>query len=162
MKKYISIVFSIIMIVCCMCPLNVLAFDESRYDCNFTNQEFNSLEHVYADTVEPYSSGLITDHELGIAKKNKNLLITGSTYCITEVVKCGFTKVIIQRKNKADSSWTNYKEFEDLYNENSYYKLSKSVPVETGYQYRVKAIHYAKKTLLSTQKIEAVTPVLSF
>ena len=42
------------------------------------------------------------------------------------------------------------------------YTLNKSLTIATGYQYRVTAIHYAKKSLFSTQKIEVATGYLTF
>jgi len=162
MKKFLSIFLSILVIMCCSVPTYVFAAENSEYDFEFTQEEFESLEHIYAVSIQPYSSGLITSHTLGIAKSSNNLLITGSTSCNSSVVKCGFTKVVIQRRASSSASWSNYKTFNDLYVAGTYYKLSKSVPVDSGYQYKVTATHYAKKSLLSTQRIDASTGSLSF
>ena len=42
------------------------------------------------------------------------------------------------------------------------YNLSKSLTVDKGYQYRVTATHYAKKSLFSTQKVDSTTGYLTF
>lgn len=96
------------------------------------------------------------------SKDATTLIIKGYTYGNSEVKKCGFTKIIIQRKKSSESSWSNYKTYNDLFSESNKYKLSKSVAVEKGYQYRAKATHYAKKSLLSTQKIDSTTGSLTF
>lgn len=162
MKKFLSVFLTILMAICCLTPSYAFAASNSEFDSEFTQQEFESLEHTYAVSIQTYSSGLIVDKNLGIAKSNNNLLITGFTSGNSSVVKCGFTKVIVQRRASSSASWSNYKTFDDLYSESNYYKLSKSLPVDKGYQYRVTATHYAKKSLLSTQKIDATTGYLSF
>lgn len=162
MKKNLSVFLTILMAICCLTPSYAFAAVNSEFDSEFTQQEFESLEHTYAVSIQPYSTGLITNHTLGIAKSGNNLLITGYTKGSSSVVKCGFTKVIVQRRASSSASWSNYKTFNDLYSESNYYKISKSVPVDKGYQYRVTATHYAKKSLFSTQKIDATTGCLSF
>ncbi len=162
MKKFLSVFFTILMAICSLTPSYAFAAGNSEFDSEFTQQEFESLEHTYAVSIQPYSTGLIVDKKIGIAKSNSNLLITGFTSGNSSVIKCGFTKVVIQRRASSSASWSNYKTFNDLYSEGTYYKLSKTVPVDAGYQYRVTATHYAKKSLLATQKIEATTGYLSF
>lgn len=162
MKKYLSIILSAVIAITCLIPLTAFAEDNTEYDAEFTQAEFESLEHVYAVSIQPYSSGLITSHRLGIAKSGNNLVISGFTQGSDEVIKCGFTKVVIQRRASSSASWSKYKEFSGLCNDSKYYKLSKSVPVDKGYQYRVVATHYAKKSIISTQKLDAATGYLSF
>lgn len=162
MKKYLSIFLTIVMFICFSVSNHAFAADVSTYDSEFTQEEFESFEHVYAIYAQPYSSGLIVRHTLGIAKKDNNLLIIGDTRGNSSVVKCGFTKVVIQRKSSEGTLWSNYKTFNDLYSDSTYYKFSKTVPVEPGYQYRVTAKHYAKKSLFQTEKIDATTNSISF
>jgi len=162
MKKLISIILSAIIAITCLVPFTAFAEDNVENNLEFTQEEFESLEHVYATSAQPYSSSLIVGHTLGIAKDKNNLLITGSTKCSSDVVKCGFTKVVIQRKTSSSTSWSNYKTFSDLYDNDNRYQLSKKVAVTSGYQYRVTATHYAKKSLISTQKVDSTTESLSF
>lgn len=162
MKKYISIFLVILMIITCFVPVTAFAADSTEDDAYFTQEEFDSLEHTYAVGISLYSTGLIIDKNLGIAKNGTTLIIKGKTEGSNDVVKCGFTKVVVQRKKASATSWSNYKTYNDLYSESTKYNLSKSLTVEKGYQYRVTATHYAKKSLLSTQKIDSTTGYLTF
>lgn len=162
MKKFLSIFLSVLVVIGCSVPSCAFTADNSEYDSEFTKEEFESLEHIYAVSVQPFASDLIVGHTLGIAKDGSDLFITGSTSGSSSVVKCGFTKIVIQRRSSASASWSNYKTFTDLYDDDNRYQLSKRVPVATGYQYRVTAIHYAKKSLFSTQKLDATTGYLQF
>lgn len=74
MKKYLSIILSAIIAITCLIPFTAFAEDNTEYDTEFTQAEFESLEHVYAVSIQPYSSGLITNHRLGIAKNGNNLV----------------------------------------------------------------------------------------
>lgn len=162
MKKYISIFLAILMIITCSAPVTAFAADNTEDNAYFTQEEFETFEHIYTVNITPYTTGLIIDKNLGIAKDGAILKITGKTEGNSEVVKCGFTKVVIQRKKSSSTSWSNYKTYKDLYSDSTKYNLRKSITVEKGYQYRVTATHYAKKSLLSTQKIDSTTGSLTF
>lgn len=162
MKKYISLFLAITMAIACFIPNTVFAADSTEDNSYFSQKEFESLEHTYAVEITPYSTGLIIDKNLGIAKDGTTLKITGLTKGSSEVVKCGFTKVVVQRKKSSESSWSNYKTYKDLYSDSTKYNLSKSLTVDKGYQYRVAATHYAKRSLLSTQKVDSTTGYLTF
>ncbi len=163
MKKYISIFLTLIMIITCFAPVTAFAADGSKDDVSFTQEEMELLEHTSAVGMSPYSTGLISGHDIRIAKQGSTtLLISGYTYGSSGVIKCGFTKVVVQRKKSSATSWSNYKTYNDLYSASTKYNLSKSLTVEKGYQYRVTATHYAKKSLFSTQKIDSTTGYLTF
>ena len=163
MKKYITILLTIIMAIACFIPTTALAADGAEDDIYFTQEEFDALEHTNAVGITPYATGLISRYDLRIAKQGTTtLLISGYTYGSDEVVKCGFTKVVVQRKKATATSWSNYKTYNDLYAESTKYNLSKSLTVDKGYQYRVTATHYAKKSLFSTQKVDSTTGYLTF
>lgn len=163
MKKIISILLTILMTVCCFSPYYAFAADSSKDDVSFTQEELELLEHTSAVGISQYSTGLISGCDIRIAKQGSTtLLISGYTHGSSEVVKCGFTKVVIQRKKSSENSWSNYKTYNDLFSKSNSYTLNKSVSVEKGYQYRVKATHYAKKSLLSTQKIDSTTGYSTF
>lgn len=160
MKKIISILLTILMTVCCFSPYYAFAAEneENKYDCTvYQNESYASIE-----SISLYSSNLITKNSFSINKKGTSLILYGITQGSSEVVKCGFTKVVIQRKKSSSTSWSNYKTYKDLYSNSTKYNLSKSITVEKGYQYRVTATHYAKKSLLSTQKIDSTTGYLTF
>lgn len=162
MKKFITVLFTIILSITAIIPFNAYAAENTVDDLYFTQEDFEALEHIYAESIQPYATGLIIDKRIGIAKSGSNLLITGYTKGTDEVKKCGFTEVIIERKKASESKWSGYITYKSLYSDSNKYTLSKSVAVESGYQYRVTAVHYAKKSLFSTQKIEATTGYLTF
>lgn len=162
MKKFTTLLFTIVLLITSIMPFNAYAVEIGEDDACFTQEEFESLEHIYSESIQPYATGLITGHQLGIAKNGTSLLISGYTHGSSETKKTGFTEVIIQRKKASESKWSDYKTYKDLYSESNKYTLSKTVAVESGYQYRVTAVHYAKKSLFSTQKIEATTGYLTF
>ncbi len=162
MKKIISITLVVIAILFCAIPNSALAANNTENDAYFTQEEFESDEHIYAVYPQTRATGLIIGKNLGISKSGTTLKITGYTTGSTDVVKCGFKEVVVQRRSSSSASWNDYITYEDLYSESTRYNLSKSLTVATGYQYRVTAIHYAKKSLLSTQKIEVSTGYLTF
>ncbi len=161
MRKYLSIVLSIFMVVCCLVPYTALASDNND-DIIISKTEFEKLEHTYAEYIETRATGLIVNINLGIAKSGSYLVISGSTTGTSSVVKCGFTKVTIQQRKSSNDSWSNYKSYNDLYADSNAYTLGKTVSVPSGYQYRVTATHYAKQSLFSTQKIDSTTGYLTF
>lgn len=162
MKKFISLFLICVMSVICIIPSTALASDNETEDVYYSQEEFEQLEHVDAVYVETRATGLIVAKSLSIAKDENKLVIRGYTQGSSEVKKSGFTEIVVQRKKASESKWSNYKTYDDLYSDSNYYSLSKSLTVTTGYQYRVTATHYAKKSLLSTQKIEVTTGYLTF
>lgn len=162
MKKYLSIILSILIVVFCLVPYTALAADKSENDTIISETEFEKLDHTYAEYIETRATGLIVNKNLDIAKSGNSLIISGYTTGISAVVKCGFTKVIIQQRKNSSDSWSNYKSYNDLYSDSNAYTLGKTVSVPSGYQYRVTATHYAKKSLFSTQKIDSATGYLTF
>lgn len=162
MKKFISVVSFICAIIFCVSPVTALASNDTQDNAVFSVEEFEALEHTYAVYSQTRATGLITDYKLGIAKSGSSLLISGYTYGSSEVTKCGFTEVIVERRANSSSSWSEYATYKDLYSSSNSYNLSKSVSVTGGYQYRVTATHYAKKSLFSVQKIDVETGYLTF
>lgn len=148
---------------------NVTAFaeidgtQEEWQDISLSQEEFESvLSNNLNNTVAPYALELILVHAIGIQKSGNTLIIAGKTMCDLDVVKCGFKEVIIQRKTSSATSWSDYQKYTDLYADLNQYVLSKSITVPSGYQYRVICTHYAKKNLLSTQKIDNTSNIVSF
>ena len=165
MKKIISIILIVIALLTCVIPTTALAANNTEDDIYFTQEEFHALNPIYAEYEEisnARATGLIIRKNLAIAKNGSSLVISGYTYGSSDVIKCGFEEVVIQRRASTSASWSDYKTYEDLYSESAKYTLNKSLTIATGYQYRVTAIHYAKKSLFSTQKIEVATGYLTF
>lgn len=165
--KLVSIILSVIAMITCILPTTASAASVSANtdEAIFTDAEFEALNPIYAEYEESSkarATGLITKKNVGIAKSGSALVISGYTYGTSDVEKAGFKEVVIERRKNSSSSWSEYKVYEDLYSSSSSYILKKSVTVPSGYQYRVTAIHYAKASLFSTQKAEAVSGYISF
>lgn len=173
MKKTISKVLALLLSLTLIFQISFIAFaDESDpdwEDITLTQEEFDKILALNPQRQSTSMSGeadiqatsLILSYAIGITGNGSNLIISGRTNCNPDVVKCGFKVVTIQQRTSSTSSWTTYKTYEDLYNNNFAYTLSKSITVPTGYQYRVTCTHYAKKNLLSTQKINNTSNTLA-
>lgn len=160
MKRFLLMAF--ILMLSCVFSTTASAVNIDKQRVLFTQEEFELLEHTYATYNQSRATGLITDYSLGIAKSGNTLKISGYTYGSSVVTKCGFTEVVVQRRTDSNSSWSDYLTYDDLYSSSNSYTLTKSITVTGGYQYRVTATHYAKKSLLSTEKITGTTGVLTF
>lgn len=134
-------------------------------DISISDSEFEAILENNPNNQIPKrstrSTGLIDTYSIAVSKSGSNLLIAGRTSCISDVTKCGFKEVVIQRRKNSSSSWSDYKTYDDLYTNGHAYTLSKSIAVTSGYQYRVTCTHYAKKNLFSTQKIDNVSNVVT-
>lgn len=164
MKKVISIIAVFMAIIMCF-PFTVNADNtQIGQDFNMTDEEFFALENSTGDwgPIMERTSGLISSRGLSISKSGTTLYVKGYTECVTSVTKCGFSELVIQRRKTGTTSWSNFYTFNDLYINNCFYSYAKSYTVATGYQYRATCVHYAKKSLLSTQKISNSTGYLTF
>lgn len=160
-SKLLAILLSILFIF--QTSLVVLAEDEPDWqDITLTQEEFDEiLSQNPNNGISTYTSGLIYCYAIGVSSSGSNLLIAGKTICDPHVVKCGFSIITIKRRTSSTASWTTYKTYEDIYDNDPSYTLSKSIAVPTGYQYRVYCTHYAKKNLLSKEKIDNVSNVVA-
>ena len=167
MKRIISVTLSICFLFSLFIPDTAFASVEESVgewqDIYLSEEEFNGiLSNNPNNDVRPIASGLIVAYSIAISKDGNKLIIAGRTFGSTDVIKCGFTKVTIQRRKDSSESWTDYKVYEDLYNDAGIYNLAKSYIVISGYEYRVTCTHYAKKNILSVQKINNTSNTLSF
>lgn len=162
MKKLISLFLAVLF--CALPVFTAFAAEEepARGDYYISEADFEKLEYVSSEDegIAPYASGLITQKGLKLAVDGNNLVIQGYTTGTTEVKKCGFTYITLQRYE--NGAWKDYVKFEDIYTESNYCYTTKYVAAAHGYSYRVTAKHYAKKSLLSTEKIEATTSSIWF
>ena len=165
MKKTFSSLLAIVLSFLFVFQTNFVAFadDEPDWeDANWTQEEFDEILNQNPNNqVSTYASGLILAYSIAISSSGSNLLIAGKTRCAPDVVKCGFTVLTIKRRTSSSASWTTYKTYSDLYDNDPSYTLAKTITVPTGYQYRVYCTHYAKKSLLSTQKIDNASNVIA-
>lgn len=107
------------------------------------------------DAVEPLATGLISGKDISITNNGNLITIRGYVRCTAEVVRCGFSELIIQRKDlgSSSSSWSDYRKYKDLCIDASNYELKQDDAVPFGYVYRVTCTAYARRNLLSTQKV---------
>lgn len=166
MKKILYSTLIVCLSVVLLCG-NLTAFAEDRetqpmwQDITLTREEFDGImANNPNNNVSPCATGLITLYLIAVEKSGNTLIITGKTYCSSSVVKCGFKEVVIQRRVSSTASWNDYQSYTDLYVDSNNYTLSKSITVPIGYQYRVTCIHYAKKNILSTQKIDNTSNIV--
>lgn len=173
MKKTIGRILAILLTFCFIFQTSFIALANDNEpdwkDITLTQNEIDDIltmnEQSQSTSIsgqaDVQATGLIASYSIAISNSGSNLIIVGKTTCNPEVVKCGFTIVTIQRRTSSSTSWTTYKTYEDLYVNNSSYTLTKTLAVSKGYQYRVTCTHYAKKNLLSTQKINNTSNILA-
>lgn len=162
MKKIISLL--LVVFTLALPSFNAFAQvgeDSAAYDYYISDEDFEKLEHVDSESnmISTCTSGLITTKTLSLAKSGSNLIIKATTKGSTDVKKCGFTYIKLQQYK--NGKWVDYKTFEDIYNESATCTVTKFIAAASGYKYRVVAEHYAKKSLLSTEKISNITSSLS-
>ena len=108
-------------------------------------------------------SGLIFNYDLTATKKNSTTLIVyGTTSCDPVVVKCGFKNLKVQRRANSSSSWSDYYDYGNVYDDSNFAAIGRDLPVDPGYQYRVTCKHYAKKNILNTQTISNTSNIVTF
>lgn len=165
MKKFLKLTIISLLLFTFIIPYTAFAETNNTewQDIELSDEEFNSFLADNPDNaISPYTSGLITVYAIAASKSGNNLIVTGKTSCIIDVVKSGFTKVTIQQRKNSSSSWSNYQSYSSLYNNSCLYNLSKTLSVPSGYQYRVTCTHYAKKSLFSTEKIDNTSNTVTF
>ena len=165
MKKFFMSAIVFTLLISLLLPTVAFAADDSQpeewQDISLTEQEIEDILALNPNNdISTYASDLINMYYIGISKSGNNLIIVGKTYGVSEVKKCGFKEVVIQQRKTINDSWSTYIKYTDLYLDTSSYTLSKSITVPSGYQYRVTCIHYAKKSLLSTQKLSNTSNIV--
>ena len=158
MKKTLKLIVVSLLLLSFLIPYTAFAetgeTDAEWQDIELTEEEFNAyLADNPNNAVSTYAVGLIDGYLISASKSGSNLNVIGITRGITDVVKCGFTKVTIQFRLNSSAPWSTYKTYTDLYADTFAYSLSKTIAVRAG-QYRVTCTHYAKKSLFSTEKID--------
>lgn len=152
MKKIISICL-VLLSITGMLSINAFAVDliadETQVSENDIIEEVYGLYNTVNDSdVSLTATGLITSKSLKLAKTTDKLIITGQTFCTSDVTKCGFTYIKLQRL--IGGAWTDYTAYcyYDQYSESSSKSFEKTISAPKGYTYRVICEHYAEKTKL--------------
>lgn len=139
-KKAVCVMFAVLMLL----PANICAMANDAYAPETVETQNEDMARI---------SGLIATYYIGISASGTSLTFGAKIVCKTDVVKCGFKEIMIQRRKSSTDSWADYFSYKELYADGSSYTYAKTVPVTSGYQYRATCKHYAKKNLLSTQTI---------
>ena len=109
------------------------------------------------------ASGLIYQFNLSASKdSNTRLYIEGFTDCDPVVVKCGFKNLKVQRRVNSGSSWSDFYDYGNVYDDSYFIQIGRYLTVDPGYQYRVTCKHYAKKNVLNTQTISNTSNIVTF
>lgn len=161
MKRLISLLLCAVLLFSC-CAFQTSAVNDENFvpyvvDFSLTSPNFESANNFE----ESRASGLILSYGLGLSVSGKTLTISAETYCIASVVKSGFKNLVVQRKLTTSSTWSDYYDYGDLYNDNYIALLTTKLAVSSGYQYRVTCKHYAKKSLLVTENITNTSNIVT-
>ena len=149
-------------------PFNSFAVDGEKvqwYDIDLTENEIQRILDLNPqNNASSRATGLIIAYNVGIDKSatGTNLNLVAKITCDLDVVKCGFKKILIQRRSNANVAWSTCFTFEDLYDDDSDYTIARQIAVSGGYQYRAVCTFYAKKNILSTQKIELASNIVTY
>lgn len=149
----------------------ILMFSLMTVEVNATEKEaFIPYVVDFALTTDPSEASdagdntrtsLIHSYSLYLTKTGNTLNITGQTYCSTEVIRCGFKNLKIQRRKTSDDSWEDYYEYGNVYADTIAANLDTTLLVASGYQYRISCKHYAKKNILSVQTIANTSNIVT-
>lgn len=167
LKKITAIALTVVSLISIfMIP----TFAAADVDCELENGEqvIETVTGLYdtQDGIQPLSTGLITSKVLKLTKTTNGLVIDARTVGTTEVTKCGFTYIKLQRL--INGSWTDYTTYcyTDQYKDSTSMAFSKTVTPAKGYTYRLVCEHYAEKKKLlilkDKEKIYNVTSSLSY
>lgn len=146
-KKAVCVMFAVFMLL----PSNICAMANDAYAPETVEVQNEDMARI---------SGLIATYYIGISASGTSLSFVAKMVCKTEVVKCGFKEIMIQRRKSSLDSWADYFSYKELYADGSSYTYAKTVPVTSGYQYRATCKFYAKKNLLSTQTINDTSNIV--
>ncbi len=143
-KKAVCVIFAVFMLL----PANICAMASDEYAPETVEAQNEDMARI---------SGLIATYYIAIEGSGTNLKIGAKIVCKTEVVKCGFKEIVIQRRKSSTDSWADYFSYEEIYADRSSHAYAKTVTITSGYQYRATCKFYAKKNLLSTQTLSATS-----
>ncbi len=157
MKKIFSLLLCVVVLItCCVCQS--VAVDEKVFIPDTLN--YSLTEPVYSQG-ESRATGLILAYGILLTVTGTTLRIQAETNCLASVVKSGFLDFTLQRKKATNTIWSDYYEYGDIYSDIYAASVNITLNVTSGYQYRVTCKHYAKKSLLVTQKISNTSNVVT-
>lgn len=166
MKKFFKTALIVILCLISAFPFNSFATGGEKvqwYDIDLPENEIQRILDLNPqNNASTRASDLILLYNVGIDKDGTNLNLVAKLTCDVDVVKCGFKKIVIQRRTNANVAWSTYLTYEDLYYDDFAYTIARQIAVSGGYQYRAVCTFYAKKNILSTQKIELASNIVTY
>lgn len=166
MKKIFKTVLIIILCFVSVVPVKSFALDDQkiqRYAVELPESEIQRILDLNPQNdVSTRATDLIISYNVGIAKNGSTITLVAKMFCDVDVVKCGFKKIIIQKRPTTSSSWSTCLTMDEDYTDSFSHLMSEVISVPSGYQYRAVCTFYAKKSLLVTQKIELNSNYVSF
>ena len=166
MKKIFKTTLIVALCLIAAFPFNSFAADGEKiqwYDIDLTENEIQRILDLNPqNNTSTRATDLILAYNVGIDKDGTNLNLVAKLVCDLDVVKCGFKKILIQRRTNANVAWSTCFTFEDLYDDCPDYLIARQIAVSGGYQYRAVCTFYAKKNILSTQKIELASNIVTY
>lgn len=168
MKKFFNTTLVVVLCLISAFPFNSFATGGEKvqwYDIDLAENEIQRILDLNPQSnASSKATGLIIFYNVGIDKSSTGtkLNLVAKITCDLDVVKCGFKKILIQRRTNANVAWSTCFTFEDLYDDDSDYTIARQIAVSGGYQYRAVCTFYAKKNILSTQKIELASNIVTY
>ncbi len=155
MKKIISILAAVITVFSFF-SFNAYAQtpeinQESVMDLN-VDAVYGIYDADIISDVSPAASNLITSKSLSLRKSGNILILSATTKGNTNVTKCGFTYIKVQRL--INNVWTDFNTFcyKDQYSDSNTMTFTSNVYGPKGYSYRAICEHYAEKKILLVLK----------
>lgn len=133
-------------------PANISAMASDEYAPETVEAQSGDMARI---------SGLIATYYIGVSGSGSNLSIVAKMTCRTDVVKCGFKNITVQRRKSSTDSWANYFSYTEIYADRSANTYANTVSVPKGYQYRATCKFYAKKNIFSTQTLDATSNTIA-
>ncbi len=156
MRRVIKLVFILTLCLTTLFSVNAQAYETEKiteHNIILTQNEINEiLAQGNRYTAPDRVTGLILDGSAAINNDYSLLQYVATIDCVTAVVRCGFEDIIVQQRKNSSYSWTDYYQFDDDICDYSSNTTVKAVTVAPGYEYRVKAVLYAKKNFFSVQR----------
>lgn len=166
MKKFFKTALIVALCLITVLPINSFAADSEKVQWYGIDLSENEIQRILdlnpQNNTATRASDLILLYNVGIDKDGTNLNLVAKLMCDVDVVKCGFKKILIQRRTNANVAWSTCFTFEDLYDDCPSYTIARRIAVSGGYQYRAVCTFYAKKNILSTQKIELASNIVTY
>lgn len=133
-------------------PANISAMASDEYAPETVEAQSGDMARI---------SGLIATYYIGVSGSGSTLSIVAKIVCKTDVVKCGFKDITIQKRKSSTDSWENYFSYKEKYANGSSYTYTQTPTVPKGYQYRATCKFYAKKNIFSTQTLDATSNTIA-